>query len=137
MPRCRGLPYHGREIPSNGAHGLLAHPRRRDRVLLWYMVKVPGVSYSGRSRRSATGRRSSPGTCDGTSRPSPAANTTFGTGARSRGGAAHRAHPAATGYTVATQPVATELGEVRNIEAEIRGAERADEIVLVGAITIR
>jgi len=40
---------------------------------------------------------------------------------------------AGTGYVVAAQRFETAMGEVRNIEVEILGDTRADEIVLVGA----
>ena len=102
--------------------------------LLWYMVKVPGVSYSGALK------------------PLSAEEKVVAANLRRHVAAiASREHNlwhrpaleeaaqyiertlAGTGYAVARQPLTTELGEVRNIEVEVPGAERAQEIVLIGA----
>lgn len=102
--------------------------------LLWYMVKVPGASHSGPMA------------------PLSDAEKVIAANLRRHVAAiASREHNlwhpraleqaaqhieralARSGYTVARQPIATELGEVRNIEAEIPGTVRAAEIVVVGA----
>ena len=102
--------------------------------LLWYMVKVPGVSHSGALAPLSDGEK----VVAGNLRRHVAAIASREHNLWHRSALEEAARHiertlAGTGYTVASQPIATELGEVRNIEAEIRGAERADEIVLVGA----
>ena len=102
--------------------------------LLWYMVRVPGVSYSGALRPLRVEEQV------------VAANLQ-----RHVAAIASREHNlwrrsaleeaaqyieralAGAGYAVVRQPISTELGEVRNIEVEVPGAERAREIVLIGA----
>ena len=102
--------------------------------LLWYMVKVPGVSHSGalaplgeqekavsanlrRHVEAIASREHNIWHMDALEAAAQHVESTL----------------AGYGYSLARQPIATELGEVRNIEAEIRGAKRATEIVLIGA----
>ncbi len=102
--------------------------------LLWYMVKVPGVSYSGALK------------------PLTAEEQVVASNLRRHVAAiASREHNflkvaelesaaryietalAGSGLTVATQHFLSGPAEVRNIEVEIRGGARASEIVIVGA----
>jgi hypothetical protein len=102
--------------------------------LLWYMVRVPGVSYPGEPQP-----------------PTPAERSVADTLRRHVTAIASREHNlgqrpaldeaaqyieralAGYGYTVARQPIETEFGAVHNIEAEVQGDSRGGEIVLVGA----
>jgi Zn-dependent M28 family amino/carboxypeptidase len=102
--------------------------------LLWYMTTVPGVSYSGALK------------------PLTAEETRLADNLRRHVSAiASREHnvwnpPAleaaaqyieralsGAGYAVSSQHFDSGAGEVRNIEVEVPGGARADEIVLVGA----
>jgi hypothetical protein len=102
--------------------------------LLWYMIAMPGESYSGR-RASLT----------------PAESEIAARLRRHVAAIASREHNmqhpdaleaaageiestlAALGYAAAAQRFASISGEVRNIEVEIPGGTRASEIVLLGA----
>ena len=102
--------------------------------LLWYMVKVPGASYSGALKPL-------------TAEEKPLADNLR----RHVAAVASREHNlwnppaleaaaqhiertlAGTGYTVAAQRFETAMGEVRNIEVEVRGGARGAEIIVVGA----
>ena len=102
--------------------------------LLWYMVVVPGDSYSGASRPLTLAERIS---ADNLRRHVAAiASREHNLGHRPALDEAARYIERTLegyGYTVTRQPVETEFGEVHNIEAEVPGTTGAGEIVLVGA----
>ena len=102
--------------------------------LLWYMVKVPGASYSGALK------------------PLSAEEQLMAEHLRRHVAAiASREHNlwtrpaledaaryiertlASFGHSVETQRFAAAAGEVRNVEVEVKGASRAAEIIVVGA----
>lgn len=102
--------------------------------LLWYMVKVPGVSYAGALRPLSVEEE----VVAANLRRHVAAIASREHNLWHRSALEEAAQYierilAETGYAVARQPITTELGEVRNIEVEVPGAERAQEIVLIGA----
>jgi len=102
--------------------------------LLWYMVAVPGASYRGALKPLT-----------------PDENLLAGNLRRHVAAIASREHNlwnrpaleeaaqyiermlAASGYPVRAQRIETALGEVRNLEVEVRGGARGTEIVIVGA----
>ena len=102
--------------------------------LLWYMVGVPGVTYSGASAPPTPAERIS---ADNLRRHVVAiASREHNLGHRPALDEAAQ-YIARTlegyGYAVARQPVKTESGEVHNIEAEVPGSALVGEIVLIGA----
>lgn len=102
--------------------------------LLWYMVKVPGVSYAG-ALKPLTGEEQ---VIAGNLRRHVAAIASrehnFLKAAELEAAAQYiEKMLAGPGLTVATQHFLSGPAEVRNIEVEVRGAARASEIVIVGA----
>jgi len=102
--------------------------------LLWYMVKVPGASYSG-ALKPLTGEEQ---VIAGNLRRHVAAIASrehnFLKAAELEAAARYIEKAlAGSGLTVAAQYFLSGPAEVRNIEVEIRGGARASEIVLVGA----
>jgi len=102
--------------------------------LLWYMVKVPGASYSG-ALKPLTGEEQ---VVAGNLRRHVAAIASrehnFLKAAELEAAARYIEKAlAGSGLTVATQHFLSGPAEVRNIEVEIRGGARASEIVIVGA----
>jgi len=102
--------------------------------LLWYMVKVPGASYSG-ALKPLTGEEQ---VIAGNLRRHVAAVASrehnFLKVAELEAAARYIEKAlAGSGLTVATQHFVSGPAEVRNIEVEIRGGARASEIVIVGA----
>jgi Zn-dependent M28 family amino/carboxypeptidase len=102
--------------------------------LLWYMVAVPGRSYSGPLEPLAPGedelrdnlRRHIAAIA---SREHHAFERT-----RLEAAAQHIENAlAGSGYSVAAQRFEVATGEVRNLEVELHGAARAGEIIVVGA----
>ena len=102
--------------------------------LLWYMVKMPGASYSG-ALKPLTGEEQ---VISGNLRRHVAAIASrehnFLKAAELEAAARYIEKAlAGSGLTVATQHFVSGPAEVRNIEVEIRGGARASEIVIVGA----
>jgi len=102
--------------------------------LLWYMVKMPGASYSG-ALKPLTGEEQ---VIAGNLRRHVAAVASrehnFLKVAELEAAARYIEKAlAGSGLTVATQHFVSGPAEVRNIEVEIRGGARASEIVIVGA----
>ena len=102
--------------------------------LLWYMVKMPGASYSG-ALKPLTGEEQ---VISGNLRRHVAAIASrehnFLKAAELEAAARYIEKAlAGSGLTVASQHFLSGPAEVRNIEVEIRGGARASEIVIVGA----
>jgi Zn-dependent M28 family amino/carboxypeptidase len=102
--------------------------------LLWYMVKVPGASYSG-ALKPLTGEEQ---VIAGNLRRHVAAIASrehnFLKVAELEAAARYiETALAGSGLTVATQHFLSGPAEVRNIEVEVKGGARASEIVIVGA----
>jgi hypothetical protein len=102
--------------------------------LLWYMVKVPGVSYAGALKPLSEEER----IIAGNLRSHVAAiasreHNVFQPAALEASAQYIEKVLAGLGYTVADQRFRAGPVEVRNIEVEVRGGTRASEIVLVGA----
>ncbi len=102
--------------------------------LLWYMVKVPGASYSG-ALKPLTGEEQ---VIAGNLRRHVAAIASrehnFLKAAELEAAARYIEKAlAGSGLAVATQHFLSGPAEVRNVEVEIRGGARASEIVIVGA----
>lgn len=102
--------------------------------LLWYMVKVPGVSWSGALKPVAAEETL---LADNTRRHVTAIASrehNFFKPAELEAAAQYIEKTlAGLGYAVATQRYPSGPLEVRNIEVEIQGGARASEIVIVGA----
>jgi len=102
--------------------------------LLWYMVKVPGASYSGALK---------PLGADEQLMAEHLRRHVAGIASREHNlwnrpaleeAAQYIEHTlAASGYPVRAQRIKTALGEVRNLEVEVPGGARGTEIVIVGA----
>jgi Zn-dependent M28 family amino/carboxypeptidase len=102
--------------------------------LLWYMVKVPGVSYSG-ALKPLTGEER---VISANLRKHVAAIASrehnFFNPAELEAAAQYIEKSfAGLGYAVPTQRFPSGPSEVRNIEVEVQGSARASEIVIVGA----
>ncbi len=102
--------------------------------LLWYMVKVPGTSYSG-ALKPLTGEEQT--IAEDLRRHVTAIASREHNVFRSAELEASTQYIekalAALGYTVAAQRFVSGPAEVRNIEVEVKGGSRASEIVIVGA----
>jgi hypothetical protein len=102
--------------------------------LLWYMVKVPGASYSG-ELKPLTGDEA---VISANLRMHVAAIASREHNLWNRPALEEAAQYierafAASGYPVRAQRIETALGEVRNLEVEVPGGARGMEIVIVGA----
>jgi len=102
--------------------------------LLWYMVKVPGVSYSGTLKPLSAEEQFIAGNL----RRHVAAIASREHNLWNRAALEQAAQYiertlSGIGYAVGAQRIETELGEVRNLEVEVPGGARGNEIVLVGA----
>jgi hypothetical protein len=102
--------------------------------LLWYMVKVPGVSWSGALRPIAVEEKL---LADNVRRHVAAIASrehNFFKPAELEAAAQYIEKAlAGLGYAVATQRFPSGPSEVRNIEVEVQGSTRASEVVIVGA----
>jgi Zn-dependent M28 family amino/carboxypeptidase len=102
--------------------------------LLWYMVSVPGASYSNPLKTPGAEERELEANLR--AHVAAVASREHNLEHPAELEAAARAIERALerlGYSVAVQRFATGLGKVRNIEVEIPGGARRDEIVLAGA----
>jgi hypothetical protein len=102
--------------------------------LLWYMIRAPGVSYSG-PLKPVTGDEVQ--LVENLSRHVIAIASREHNQFQSAELEASARYIERTfeghGYSVDTQRIATPAGEVRNVEVEVRGAALASEIIVVGA----
>jgi len=102
--------------------------------LLWYMVKVPGVSYSGALKPLTGEEQLIAGNLRGHVTAIASREHNFFQPAELDASAQHiEKSLAGLGYAVATQRFPSGPLEVRNIEVEVKGNARASEIVIVGA----
>ncbi len=102
--------------------------------LLWYMVKVPGVSYAGPLKPLTEEEKISAGNLRRhISAIASREHNVFHPAELEASAQYIERTLAGLDYTVAAQRYRSGPVEVRNIEAEVRGGARAAEIVLVGA----
>ncbi|MGH8641320.1 MAG: M28 family peptidase [Burkholderiales bacterium] len=102
--------------------------------LLWYMVKVPGVSYAGPLKPLTEEEKESAGNLRRhISVIASREHNVFHPAALEASAQYIEQALASLGYAVAAQRFRSGPVEVRNIEVEVRGGARAAEIVLVGA----
>ncbi len=102
--------------------------------LLWYMVKVPGISYAGPLQPLSEEERIIAGNLRRhVSAIASREHNVFHPAALEASAQYIEQTFAGLGYAVAAQRFRAGTVEVRNIEVEVRGGARAPEIVLVGA----
>ncbi|HEY7742073.1 MAG TPA: M28 family peptidase [Burkholderiales bacterium] len=102
--------------------------------LLWYMVKVPGVSYTGALELLTEDERVLAARLRGHIEAIASREHNFLRPAELEAAAQYIEKAlAATGRPVATQRFLSGPAEVRNIEVEVPGGARAAEIIVVGA----
>ncbi|MGH8622107.1 MAG: M28 family peptidase, partial [Burkholderiales bacterium] len=102
--------------------------------LLWYMVKVPGVSYAGALKPLTEEERIIVGRLRTHVAAIAGSEHNFLKAAELEAAARYIEQAlAGTGLEVATQSLVSGPGEVRNIEVEVRGGAAASEIIIVGA----
>jgi hypothetical protein len=102
--------------------------------LLWYMVKVPGVSYAGALKPLTEEEKVSTGNLRRhVSAIASREHNVFHPAALEASAQYIERTLAGVGYAVLLQRFRAGPVEVRNIEVEVRGGARASEIVLVGA----
>jgi len=102
--------------------------------LLWYMLKVPGVSYAGALKPLSADEKLIAGNLRGHVEAIASREHNVFRSAELEASARYVEKTfARLGYAVAVQRFQSGQVEVRNIEVEVRGGTRASEIVLVGA----
>ena len=102
--------------------------------LLWYMLKVPGVSYAGALKPLSADEKLIAGNLRGHVEAIASREHNVFRSAELEASARYVEKTfARLGYAVAAQRFQSGQVEVRNIEVEVRGGTRASEIVLVGA----
>jgi hypothetical protein len=102
--------------------------------LLWYMVKVPGASYSGALKPlSAEEQLMAEHLRRHVAAIASREHNLWSRPALEEAAQYIEHTLAASGYTVRAQRIETALGEVRNLEVEVPGGARGTEIVIVGA----
>jgi Zn-dependent M28 family amino/carboxypeptidase len=102
--------------------------------LLWYMVKVPGVSYAGPLKPLSDDEKLIAGNLRGHVEAIASREHNVFRSAELEASARYVEKAfARLGYAVAAQRFQSGQVEVRNIEVEVSGGTRASEIVLVGA----
>jgi len=102
--------------------------------LLWYMIKVPGVSYAGALQPLTEDERVIAANLRAHVAAIASREHNFLKPAELEAAAQTIEKTlAGLGYAVATQRFVSGPAEVRNIEVEVRGGEIASEIVIVGA----
>ncbi len=102
--------------------------------LLWYMVTVPGTSYSGPLKPLGEAEKVLSGDLRRHVSAIGSREHNFMHYAELQAAARYiETTLSGSGYTPFAQRFPMEAGEVRNIEVEIKGGARASEIILVGA----
>ncbi|HKA39431.1 MAG TPA: M20/M25/M40 family metallo-hydrolase [Burkholderiales bacterium] len=102
--------------------------------LLWYMVRVPGVSYAGALKPLTEEEKVIAGNLRRHVTAIASREHNFFNPSELAASALYIERAlAASGYPVASQRFQVEKLEVRNIEVEVKGGARASEIVIIGA----